>query len=51
MAIENGSRGQKLEARANRDARISTITQALYSGFGRPLDEGRNWANAEYGGE
>ena len=51
MAIENGSRGQKLEARSNRDARISTITQALYSGFGRPLDEGRNWANAEYGGE
>ncbi len=52
MAIENGSRGQKLEARANRDARISSITQALYHGFWRnEVDDGRNWASAEYGGE
>ncbi len=51
MAIENGSRSRKLEARANRDARISTITQALYQGFGRSVNDGRNWASAEYGGK
>lgn len=50
MAIENGSRSRKLEARANRDARISSITQALYHGFGRSANDGRNWASAEYGG-
>ena len=50
MAIENGSRSRKLEARANRDARISSITQALYHGFGRNVNDGRNWASAEYGG-
>ncbi len=51
MAIENGSRSRKLEARANRDARISTITEALYNGFWRNADDGRNWASADYGGE
>ena len=52
MAIENGSRSMKLEARASRDARISTITQALYNGFWRnEQDDGRNWASADYGGE
>ncbi|KWV93937.1 MULTISPECIES: serine hydrolase [unclassified Erythrobacter] len=51
MAIENGSRSRKLEARANRDARISNITQALYYGFGPNTDDGRNWASADYGGE
>ncbi len=51
MAIENGSRSQKLAARANRDARISSITQALYQGFWQNSDnDGRNWASAEYGG-
>ena len=51
MAVENGSRARKLEARANRDARISSITTALYHGFDRLDDDGRNWANADYGGE
>ena len=51
MAIENGSRAQKLEARRLRDGRISTITDALYRGFGRAANDGRTWANAEYGGE
>ena len=51
MAVENGSRSRKLEARANRDARISSITQALYTGFGQSMNDGRNWATADYGGE
>lgn len=51
MAIENGSRSEKLNARANRDSRISTITQALYNGFGTRSQDGRNWASADYGGE
>lgn len=52
MAVENGNRSRKLEARASRDARISTITEALYNGFWRDADnDGRNWASAEYGGE
>ncbi|MEX0342164.1 MAG: serine hydrolase [Erythrobacter sp.] len=51
MAIENGSRSRKLEARASRDARISSIAQALYYGFGTEADDGRNWASAEYGGK
>ncbi|WP_258319771.1 serine hydrolase [Qipengyuania flava] len=51
MAVENGSRARKLEARANRDARISSITSALYYGFDRLDDDGRNWAAADYGGE
>lgn len=55
MAIENGSRAQKLAARASRDARISSITEALYNGFWRSGSndntDGRNWASAEYGGE
>ena len=50
MAIENGSRARKLEARASRDARISNITYALYNGFEQRPDDGRNWANADYGG-
>ncbi|MDG5748317.1 class A beta-lactamase-related serine hydrolase [Qipengyuania sp. XHP0207] len=51
MAVENGSRAQKLEARRLRDARISNITSALYRGFGAANDNGRAWAEAEYGGE
>ena len=52
MASENGNRGLKLEARRMRDARISTITQALYRGFAGPdADDPRIWADAEYGGE
>lgn len=51
MAVENGSRSEKLNARANRDSRISTITQALYNGFGTRAQDGRNWASADYGGE
>ena len=51
MAIENGNRARKLEARASRDARISNITYALYNGFSQPANDGRNWANADYGGE
>ena len=50
MAIENGSRARKLEARASRDARISNITYALYNGFEQQPGDGRNWANADYGG-
>jgi beta-lactamase class A len=51
MAVENGSRTRKLEARYNRDSRISTITQALHDGFGREAQDGRNWATADYGGD
>ena len=51
MAVENGSRAQKLEARRLRDARISNITSALYRGFGAANDNGRAWADADYGGE
>ena len=51
MAVENGSRAQKLEARRLRDGRISTITDALYRGFVRAANDGRAWASAEYGGE
>lgn len=50
MAVENGNRGQKLEARRMRDERISTITDALYRGFSRPEDNRRVWADADYGG-
>jgi len=49
MAVENGSRAEKLEARRLRDERIASITSALYSGFGkRPAVDGRVWASAEY---
>ena len=51
LAAENGSRALKLEARRNRDARISEITSALYRGFGAANDNGRQWANADYGGD
>ena len=50
MAAENGNRGLKLEARQNRDARISTITGALYRGFSKPDDNRRVWTDADYGG-
>lgn len=50
MAWENGNRGHKLEARRMRDARISTITDALYRGFSRTEDNRRVWTDAEYGG-
>ena len=47
MAAENGNRGIKLEARANRDSRIASITRALYSAFAtRPA---QNWTGADYG--
>lgn len=51
MAVENGSRSEKLAARRLRDERIASITGALYRGFGtdpRPVD-GRVWASADYG--
>ena len=50
MAIENGNRARKLEARQMRDARISTITGALYRGFSSSDDNRRVWADADYGG-
>ncbi|MCA0979154.1 class A beta-lactamase-related serine hydrolase [Qipengyuania flava] len=50
MAVENGDRSRKLEARQMRDARISTITGALYRGFADRKADGRVWADADYGG-
>ena len=50
MAIENGNRARKLEARQMRDARISTIAGALYRGFSNSDDNRRVWADADYGG-
>ncbi len=50
MSYENSSRSGKLEARRQRDARISSIAGALYQGFGSTSQDGRNWAKAEYGG-
>ena len=50
MAVENGNRSRKLEARQLRDARISTITGALYRGFADRKDDRRVWADADYGG-
>lgn len=50
MAVENGNRARKLEARQMRDARISTITGALYRGFATQAEDGRVWADADYGG-
>ncbi len=50
MAVENGNRARKLEARQMRDARISTITGALYRGFSNPGDNRRVWTDADYGG-
>ena len=50
LAAENANRGEKLEARRQRDARIATITSALYEGFARK-DAGevaRSWADARY---
>lgn len=49
MAHENGSRARKLQARANRDYRISSITRALYEGFSQ--GDGRTYADATYGGQ
>ena len=51
MATENGNRSMKLAARAERDARIASITSALYSGFSRQTGGGRVYANATYGGK
>ena len=51
MAYENGARSRKLQARSLRDARIAKITGALYQGFASANDDGRVWANADYGGE
>lgn len=48
MAVENGSRSMKLQARSNRDSRIATITGALYRGFAVPADNGRTFASADY---
>lgn len=50
MAVENGNRSRKLEARQMRDARISTIAGALYRGFASQDDDRRVWADADYGG-
>ena len=50
MAVENGNRSRKLEARQMRDARISTIAGALYRGFASREDDRRVWADADYGG-
>ncbi|EDL49131.1 serine hydrolase [Erythrobacter sp. SD-21] len=50
MAAENGNRGLKLQARQMRDARISTIAGALYRGFAAKENDGRVWADADYGG-
>ena len=50
LAAENANRGEKLEARRQRDARIATITSALYEGYARK-DAGevaRSWADARY---
>ena len=50
MAVENGSRAEKLQARRLRDERIASITSALYRGFGqRTPSDGRVWATANYG--
>ncbi|GMM92078.1 class A beta-lactamase [Qipengyuania sp. MTN3-11] len=51
MAYENGNRSAKLAARRQRDSRIATIAGALYQGFGSRADDGRVWANADYGGQ
>lgn len=51
MASENGSRDRKLEARRQRDSRISSITGALYRGFGGQAQNRRVWTNADVGGE
>jgi beta-lactamase class A len=51
LASENGSRANKLAARAQRDARIASIAGALYNGFGNDADANRVWASADYGGE
>lgn len=50
LAIENASRSQKLEARRQRDARIASITRALYDGFAQSYapQPGRTWAEARY---
>ena len=51
MASENGNRNLKLEARRQRDSRISSITGALYRGFGGQEQNRRVWTNADVGGE
>lgn len=51
MAVENGSRSAKLDARSQRDMRIATIAGALYEGFGGRNSDGRVWTSSGYGGE
>jgi beta-lactamase class A len=50
LAAENGSRSLKLEARRQRDARIASITRALYEGYAQDLAsrDGRAWTDAQY---
>jgi beta-lactamase class A len=50
LAAENGSRSLKLEARRQRDARIASITRALYEGYAQDLAsrDGRAWTHAQY---
>lgn len=50
MEIENSSRTRKLEARRNRDQRISSIANALYAGFSGSETDGRVWLDANVGG-
>lgn len=51
MASENSNRNLKLEARRQRDSRISSITGALYRGFGGQAQNRRVWTNADVGGK
>nr|WP_137677312.1 serine hydrolase [Parerythrobacter lutipelagi] len=51
LAVENGSRSEKLSARRQRDQRIASITGALYNGFAANRGNGRVYADAAYGGE
>lgn len=47
QSISNAhERTNKRAARSARDARIASITRALYDGFAS--DDGRNWADAQY---
>ena len=48
LATENGSRSEKLAARANRDSRIASITRALYDGY--TAQPNQTWATADYNG-
>lgn len=50
LAVENGSRSQKLVARRNRDERIADITDALFTGYTSATEDGRVWLNGRLGG-